>query len=71
MKLNLPPAIFSAKRMTIWVKLTGPGASPTIPEASPSEMDLPTEAKAALRSLADRIPSYKMKVPFVMGLNYK
>jgi hypothetical protein len=53
----LPPAIFSAKRMTIWVKLTGPGASPTIPEASPSEMERPTEAKAAFKSLADRIPS--------------
>jgi hypothetical protein len=43
--------------MTIWVKLTGPGASETMPWASPSEMDLPTEAKAAFRSLADRIPS--------------
>jgi hypothetical protein len=53
----LPPAIFSAKRMTIWVKLTGPGASPTIPAASPSEMERPTDAKAAFKSLADRIPS--------------
>ena len=56
-KVDSPPAIFSAKRMTIWVKLTGPGASETIPWASPSEMERPTEAKAAFRSLADKRPS--------------
>ena len=37
----LPPDIFSAKRVTIWVKLTGPGASPTMLLASASEMGLP------------------------------
>merc|ERR1719273_1477108 len=44
---SAPPAIFSAKSMTICVKLTGPGASESMPWASPSETDLPTELKAA------------------------
>merc|ERR1712018_454792 len=43
---SAPPAIFSAKSMTICVKLTGPGASESMPDASPSEIDFPTPAKA-------------------------
>lgn len=57
LNVHSPPAIFSAKSMTNCVKLTGPGASASMPEASESEMDLPTEAKAATRSLAVMIPS--------------
>ena len=54
---NSPPAIFSAKSMTICVKLTGPGASESMPWASPSETDFPTPAKAATRSELDKRPS--------------
>merc|ERR1719461_990476 len=54
---SAPPAIFSAERMTICVKLTGPGASESMPWASPSEMDLPTEEKAATMSEEDKRPS--------------
>merc|ERR1711990_643907 len=35
---SVPPDIFSAKRVTIWVKLMGPGASPTMLFASESLM---------------------------------
>ena len=38
----LPPAIFCANIVTSCVKLTGPGASASMLEASESEMDLPT-----------------------------
>merc|ERR1719486_374531 len=54
---SAPPAIFSAKSMTICVKLTGPGASESMPDASPSEIDFPTPAKAATRSELDKRPS--------------
>merc|ERR1712241_473061 len=54
---SAPPAIFSAKSITICVKLTGPGASASMPCASPSETDLPTELKAATMSEEDRRPS--------------
>ena len=55
--IHLPPAIFSAKSITICVKLTGPGASESMPWASPSETDLPTELKAATMSEEDKRPS--------------
>merc|ERR1712203_558337 len=35
---SVPPDIFSAKRVAIWVKLMGPGASPTMLFASESLM---------------------------------
>merc|ERR1740131_905799 len=54
---SAPPAIFSAKSVTICVKLTGPGASESMPWASPSETDLPTELKAATMSEEDKRPS--------------
>merc|ERR1712098_758403 len=54
---SAPPAIFSAKSITICVKLTGPGASESMPWASPSETDLPTELKAATMSEEDKRPS--------------
>merc|ERR1712211_159460 len=54
---SAPPAIFSAKSITICVKLTGTGASESMPCASPSETDLPTELKAATMSLEDKRPS--------------
>ena len=54
---HLPPAIFSAKSVTIWVKLMGPGASPTRLFASASEIGRPILTKASFRSLAVMIPS--------------
>ena len=54
---NLPPAIFSAKSVTIWVKLMGPGASPTRLLASASVMGRPMLTKAAFKSLAVMMPS--------------
>merc|ERR1712203_1008644 len=47
---SVPPDIFSAKRVTIWVKLMGPGASPTMLFASESLMGRPMPSKAFLRS---------------------
>ena len=54
---DLPPAIFSAKRVTIWVKLMGPGASPTMLLASASDTGLPMAVKAAFKSFGVMIPS--------------
>ena len=53
---HLPPAIFSAKSVTICVKLTGPGDSESMLLASPEEMDLPTAANALTKSSADKRP---------------
>merc|ERR1712165_682967 len=66
---SAPPAIFSAKRVTICVKLTGPGASPSMPDASPSEMDLPTAPKAFFKSEADRMPSLSVSMMPKASLN--
>ena len=52
----LPPAIFSAKSVTICVKLTGPGDSESMLLASPEEMDLPTAANALTKSSSDKRP---------------
>ena len=52
----LPPAIFSAKSVTICVKLTGPGDSESMLSASPPEIDLPTAANALTKSSADKRP---------------
>merc|ERR1719251_161754 len=53
---SVPPAIFSAKSVTICVKLTGPGDSESMLLASPEEMDLPTAANALTKSSADKRP---------------
>merc|ERR1719266_3304480 len=66
---SAPPAIFSAKSMTICVKLTGPGASLSMPWASPSETDLPTELKAATMSEEDKRPSLSASVIPKASLN--
>ena len=52
----LPPAIFSAKSVTICVKLTGPGDSESMLSASPPEIDLPTAANALTKSSSDKRP---------------
>ena len=64
-----PPAIFSAKRVTSCVKLTGPGASESMLDASPPDTDLPTFAKAFSRSEALMMPSLSVSIMPNASLN--
>ena len=65
----LPPAIFSAKSVTICVKLTGPGDSESMESASPPEMDLPTAANALTKSSADKRPFLSQSIIPKASLN--
>ena len=65
----VPPAIFSAKRVTICVKFTGPGDSESMESASPPEMDLPTAANALTKSSADKRPFLSQSIIPKASLN--
>merc|ERR1719278_837942 len=66
---SVPPDIFSAKRVTIWVKLMGPGASPTMLFASESLMGRPMPSNAFLRSGAVMMPSLSLSMMPKASLN--
>merc|ERR1719490_727881 len=59
----------SPNRVTIWVKFMGPGASSSIPWASPEPMDLPWLPKAVTRSEAEMRPSLSQSMMPKASLN--
>merc|ERR1719397_2001697 len=66
---SVPPAILPANRVTIWVKFMGPGASSSMPWASPDPMDLPWLPKAVTRSEAEMRPSLSQSMMPKASLN--